>query len=216
MAKREIAERIDGHLTVEASTPGHEVADERGEREATSDRRAVRSLVRSISGFQPTQAPRPARAPTAGRLAEERRRLERDLHDGVQNELVALIIKLALAQQDAGTPPALRETLAGLEARAQATLDSVRNIVRGIYPPQLADFGLAKALCAQAACAPVDVRLKGPRLAAPKSRGGCLLRLLRGDPERRKTRRPRSSGHAQTAPLPGGAGRAHRRRRSRV
>ena len=92
--------------------------------------------------------------------------MERDLHDGVQNELVALIIKLALAQQDAGTPPALRETLAGLEARAQAALDSVRNIVRGIYPPQLADFGLAKALRAQAARAPVDVRLQG---TAPRS-----------------------------------------------
>ena len=92
--------------------------------------------------------------------------MERDLHDGVQNELVALIIKLALAQQDAGTPPAVRETLAGLEARAQAALDSVRNIVRGIYPPQLADFGLAKALRAQAARAPVDVRLRG---TAPRS-----------------------------------------------
>ena len=166
MHEREIAERIDGRLTVGASTLGHKIAYERGEREATSDRRAGRSLVRSISGFQPTQAPRPARAPTAGRLAEERRRLERDLHDGVQNELVALIIKLALVQQDAGTPPALRETLAGLEARAQATLDSVRNIVRGVYPPQLADFGLAKALWAQAARAPVDVRLQG---TAPRS-----------------------------------------------
>ena len=165
MAKREIAERIDGHLTVEASTSGHEVAYERGEREAASDRRAVRSLVRSISKTQPRRAPRPARAPTARPLAEERRRLERDLHDGVQNELVALIIKLALAQQDAGTPPALRETLAGLEERAQAALDSVRNIVRGIHPPQL-DFGLARALRAQAARAPVDVRLEG---TAPRS-----------------------------------------------
>ena len=101
-------------------------------------------------------------------MADERRRLERDLHDGVQNELVALIVKLALAQQDAETPPALVEMLAGLEARAQAALDSVRNIARGIYPPLLADFGLAKALRAQAARAPVDVSLMGPRLAAPK------------------------------------------------
>ena len=168
MAKREIAERIDGQLAVEASAPSHQIADERGEREAASDRRAVRSLVPSIGGFQPMQAPRPARAPTAVPLADERRRLERDLHDGVQNELVALIVKLALAQQDAETPPALVEMLAGLEARAQAALDSVRNIARGIYPPPLADFGLAKALRAQAARAAVDVRLKGARLAAPK------------------------------------------------
>ena len=66
VAKREIAERIDGQLAVEASTSGHEVAYERGEREAASDRRAVRSLVRSISNFQPTGPPRSARAATAG------------------------------------------------------------------------------------------------------------------------------------------------------
>ena len=120
----------------------------------------------STGAFQPMQAPRPARAPTAVPLADERRRLERDLHDGVQNELVAMIVKLAVAQQDAETPPALVEMLAGLEARAQAALDSVRNIARGIYPPLLADFGLAEALRAQAACAAVGVSLEG---TAPRS-----------------------------------------------
>ena len=66
-----------------------------------------------------------------------------------------------LAQQDPGTPAALVEMLAGLEARAQAALDSVRNIARGIYPPLLADFGLAEALRSQKAHAAVDVRLIG-------------------------------------------------------
>lgn len=83
------------------------------------------------------------------------------MHDGVQSELVALIVELALARQDPETPPAFVETLAGLEARAQAALDSVRNIVRGIYPPLLATFGLAKALRAHAVRAPVDVSLEG-------------------------------------------------------
>ena len=96
----------------------------------------------------------------------ERRRLERDLHDGVQNGLVGLIVRLALAGEDPEIPPALRETLAGLEARAQAALDSVRNVVRGIYPPLLADFGIAKALREQAARATVDVSLAG---TAPRS-----------------------------------------------
>jgi signal transduction histidine kinase len=81
--------------------------------------------------------------PAATPVADDRRRLERDLHDGVQNELVALIVTLALAREDPETPPPLVETLAGLEARAQAALDLVRNIVSGIYPPLLADFGLA-------------------------------------------------------------------------
>ena len=80
--------------------------------------------------------------------------MERDLHDGVQNELVALVVKLALAQEDAGIPPAVAKTLAGLEARARAGLDAVRDIVRGIYPPQLAEFGLVRALRAPAARSP--------------------------------------------------------------
>lgn len=110
-------------------------------------------------------APR-ARARTASADFDEWRRLERDLHDGVQNELVALILGLALAEEDPGTPPSLAKMLAALEARAQAALDSVRNIAHGIYPPVLADFGVAGALRAQAARAAIDVRLRG---AAPRS-----------------------------------------------
>ena len=161
MAKSEIAERIDGQLAVKVSTPSHQLADARGAHEAASERRALRSLALSTGASQPMQPPRPPRAPAPIALADERRRLERDLHDGVQNELVALIIKLALAQEDPKTPPTLAKTLAGLEARAQAALDSVRNIVRGIHPPLLADFGLERALRAQAARAAVDMRLIG-------------------------------------------------------
>jgi signal transduction histidine kinase len=109
----------------------------------------------------PVQSPAIGRARTALGRASERRRLERDLHDGVQSELVALIVKLAVAQQDPETPPALAHTLAALEGRAQAALDSVRNIARGIYPAVLADLGLREALCAQAARAGVNMRLVG-------------------------------------------------------
>jgi signal transduction histidine kinase len=83
---------------------------------------------------------------------------------------VALIVTLALAQEDPQTPPPLVETLAGLEARAQAVLDSVRNIARGIYPPLLADCGLAEALRVLAARAAVDVRLIG---SAPRGTGAA-------------------------------------------
>jgi signal transduction histidine kinase len=168
--KREIAERIDAQLALGLSTSNDEIADTRGEHEAAGDRRALRSLIGSIGAFHPIQAPRPARAPGAVRLSDERRRLERDLHDGVQNELVALIIKLAVAQQDPETPPALVEMLAGLEAHAQAALDAVRDVAHGIYPPVLADFGLAKALRAQAARAAVDVSLVG---TAPRGTEGA-------------------------------------------
>ena len=161
MAKREIDERIDGQLAIAARAPDRPIAGPRGKREAPSERRRLRSLVMSVSDSEPMQTRRPPRAPAAVATANDRRRLERDLHDGVQNELVALIVKLARAQQDPETPPSLAEMLAGLEARAQAALDSVRNIARGIYLPLLADFGLAHALRAQATRATVDVRLMG-------------------------------------------------------
>jgi signal transduction histidine kinase len=115
------------------------------------------------------QAIRPARtapARTAPAGPDEWRRLERDLHDGVQNELVTLIVALASAEQDPRTPPAVAEMLAALEARAQAALASVRNIAGGIYPRVLADFGVPRALRTQAARAAIEVRLRG---AAPRS-----------------------------------------------
>ncbi len=164
MTKRETAERTDDELTLEASPPCPKLADVCRDVDAAHDRRAVRSPVLSISDFPPMKAP-PAQAPAAVTLADERRQVQRDLHDGVQNELVALVVKLALALQDARIPPALAKTLAGLKASAQAALDTVRDIVSGIYPPQLADFGLVRALRAQAARGPVDASLER---AAPR------------------------------------------------
>ncbi|MGO9885184.1 MAG: histidine kinase, partial [Solirubrobacteraceae bacterium] len=145
MAESEIAERIDGQLAVEVCTPSRQLAKARREYETASEPRAPRALALSISSPRRMQTRPPPRAPAAVPLADDRRRLERDLHDGVQNDLVALIVKLSLAQEDPETPPALAELLAELEARAQAALDSVRNIARGIYPSLLADFGLAEA-----------------------------------------------------------------------
>jgi signal transduction histidine kinase len=117
-------------------------------------------------GLRPTSAS-PLRS--AGEAERRRlRRLEQDLHDGVQNELVALIVQLAGAQEDPDTPPALAEMLAGLEARAQAALDSVREIARGIYPAVLFDLGLAAALRAQAARAPIHVTLIGTAPRGPE------------------------------------------------
>jgi signal transduction histidine kinase len=91
---------------------------------------------------------------------ERARKLERDLHDGAQQQLVALSVKLGLAEQlasrDAGRTSAL---LAELKSDATDALENVRDLARGIYPPVLADHGLAAALEAQARKAPVPVRL---------------------------------------------------------
>ncbi|HZB78347.1 MAG TPA: histidine kinase [Actinomycetota bacterium] len=89
---------------------------------------------------------------------EERRRLERNIHDGAQQQLVALTVKLRLLEQIAGRDPAKASELAGqLQAEATAALDDLRDLARGIYPPLLADKGLPAALEAQARKSPVPV-----------------------------------------------------------
>jgi signal transduction histidine kinase len=89
---------------------------------------------------------------------EERRRLERNIHDGAQQQLVALTVKLRLLEQIAGRDPAKATEIAGqLQAEATAALDDLRDLARGIYPPLLADKGLSAALEAQARKSPVPV-----------------------------------------------------------
>ena len=95
---------------------------------------------------------------------EERRRLERNLHDGAQQQLVALAVQLGLAQRLAEKEsPNVSELLVRLQAQSTEALDNLRDLARGIYPPLLADQGLAVALSAQArkAAFPVDVEADG-------------------------------------------------------
>ena len=100
-----------------------------------------------------------ARMLTAG--VAERRRLERDLHDTAQQRLVALRIKLALAQERVGDGDGngLGELLEQLGGDVEATIDSVRVVGRGLYPPLLADQGLAAALTSALTRAPAHVSL---------------------------------------------------------
>jgi len=94
----------------------------------------------------------------------ERRRLERNLHDGAQQHLVALKIKLGLAKGLAARDPAkTTEVLGQLESDADDALETLRDLARGIYPPLLADKGLAAALESQArkAILPVEVQADG-------------------------------------------------------
>ncbi len=81
---------------------------------------------------------------------EERRRLERNLHDGAQQHLVAIKVKLGLAQiLVAKTPEQARATVAALKVDADEALETLRALARGIYPPLLADKGLVVALESQ-------------------------------------------------------------------
>ena len=90
----------------------------------------------------------------------ERRRLERDLHDGIQQELVVLIAKARLARNQVNRDPALAaETLAELQGSAQHALADLRSLARGIHPAVLSSRGLAEAVDAMAARMPLGVRV---------------------------------------------------------
>ncbi len=90
----------------------------------------------------------------------ERRRLERNIHDGAQQNLVALSVKLRLASTFAKrNPDRARELVRELEAETEQALETLRDLARGIYPPVLRDEGLAAALRAQAARIEIPVEL---------------------------------------------------------
>jgi signal transduction histidine kinase len=86
----------------------------------------------------------------------ERRRVERDLHDGAQQRLVALQIQLELlATQLQDVSPKSAEAIRHLEDEVDATIDEVRAFARGVYPALLAERGLSEALRAAGRSAPV-------------------------------------------------------------
>src|SRR5215203_4402452 len=93
----------------------------------------------------------------AGR--QERQRLERNLHDGAQQRLVALSLELSLLGQSAAADPELKDRLARARTEVSASLEELRDVARGIYPAVLSSHGLAIALESLAARGPVPVRL---------------------------------------------------------
>jgi signal transduction histidine kinase len=89
----------------------------------------------------------------------ERRRIERNLHDGAQQQLVALNIQLTLLEGAADDPGEVRQITGDLRTGLRAALDDLRALARGIYPQLLADQGLRAALRAQADRAPLPVEV---------------------------------------------------------
>jgi signal transduction histidine kinase len=89
---------------------------------------------------------------------ERAKKLERNIHDGAQQQLVALAVKLGLVERllrsDAEKAEAM---LAEVKGEANDALENLRDLARGIYPPLLADQGLAAALTAQARKVPIPV-----------------------------------------------------------
>ena len=92
---------------------------------------------------------------------ERAKKLERNIHDGAQQQLVALAVKLRIARSTVANDPAKAEAmLSDLQTEANDALENLRDLARGIYPPLLADKGLPEALTAQARKSPVPVAVE--------------------------------------------------------
>ncbi len=110
-----------------------------------------------------------SRARLVDAFEAERRRIERDLHDGAQHRLVALTMTLGLARLDAPPDGPLAARLAQAQEEAGQVLAELRELIHGIHPQVLADYGLGPALAdaADRTAVPVDTDLDGlPRLPA--------------------------------------------------
>jgi signal transduction histidine kinase len=110
--------------------------------------------------------------------------LERNIHDGAQQQLVALMVKLRLAEGLVDRDPArMKAFLHDLQADTNQTLDDLRELARGVYPPLLADRGLADALAAQArrGTVPVTVEADGIGRYSPDAESAvyfCCLEAM--------------------------------------
>jgi signal transduction histidine kinase len=125
------------------------------EREAALSAR-VDQLTRTRSGALDVQA-------------AELRRIERDLHDGAQARLVALSIRLGMAEDRMADQPEVAEMFREARTEASAAIAELRDLARGIAPPVLADRGLAAAVesLGKRAAIPVEVDAHIPRRPAP-------------------------------------------------
>jgi signal transduction histidine kinase len=135
---------------------------------SSSKERIVRDVARQaglvLRNVRLVEELRASRQRLVSAQDQERRRVERNIHDGVQQQLVALMVRLKLADQLVDREPVrAHDALAALQADTGAALEDLRDLARGIYPPLLADQGLAAALEAHArkAAVPVDLEADG-------------------------------------------------------
>jgi signal transduction histidine kinase len=147
----------------------------------------------------------------------ERRKLERNIHDGAQQQLVALSVQLKLLQTVIARDPDKATAMAAqLQERSTEALEDLRDLARGIYPPLLADQGLVAALGAQArkAAVPVTVEAEGANRYTPDVEATayfCVLEALNNiakyaDASRADVTITQTDGHLTFAVVDDGAG----------
>jgi signal transduction histidine kinase len=124
---------------------------------------ANRALVRGMLGSDVTERVREltaSRSAAVDLAAEDRRRIERDLHDGVQQRLVSLAMDLGRAKEKLDTDPErAKELVDEAHEEAKRAITEVRDLARGIHPTVLTDRGLDAALSALAARSPVPIEV---------------------------------------------------------
>jgi signal transduction histidine kinase len=102
----------------------------------------------------------------AGRIVNaaesERRRIERNIHDGAQQELVALVARLGMARVNAANGALAAETIEELQEEAKTILAELRELAQGIHPSVLSDGGLLEAVEDRCARLPIEVSLRAP------------------------------------------------------
>jgi signal transduction histidine kinase len=103
---------------------------------------------------------RASRARLASAADAGRREIERNLHDGAQQRLVALRMRLADAEAQAVSDDDLRRSLGELGADTEETIDELRSLAHGVYPAVLVDHGLASALTSVAGRSPLPVHVQ--------------------------------------------------------
>jgi signal transduction histidine kinase len=102
-----------------------------------------------------------SRADVVAAADAERRRIERDLHDGAQQRLVSLAMNLGMARERfTDAPEPVRRAIADAHDEAMLALSELREFIRGLHPAVLNDRGLDAALSGLAARAPLPVRLR--------------------------------------------------------
>jgi signal transduction histidine kinase len=127
------------------------------------DSRAGRALLgpsRAVELERKVESLAESRAGVVDAADAERRRIERDLHDGAQQRLVSLAMNLGLARATlTDVPEPVRQVIAEAHEEAKEALAELRNLVRGLHPAVLEDRGLDAALSGIAARAPLPVRV---------------------------------------------------------
>ena len=158
-----VARRVDEHFTEEEERVLAELARQVGLalHNVRLDSALQASLVELRRRAEELQA---SRARIVAAADAERRRIERNLHDGAQQRLVALAVKLRLARRlvDAD-PEQTRGMLDELREELKDAVEELRSLAHGIYPPLLMDQGLAAALGSAAQRATIPTRVEaGP------------------------------------------------------